>query len=106
MQHEIYENKYEVDKEFSEETVQSFGLERSDLPREAILAMLIRSVSEFNKWRLRYPWEMLALDDEDFEQAQLSGALLFGANLEGATFRGADMRGTNLINARLALTDL
>jgi len=34
-----------------------------------VIAMLRRSVSEFNEWRLRYPWEMLALDDEDFQQA-------------------------------------
>jgi len=106
MQGEGHENKYRLNEEISEEVARPFGLERSELPREEVIAMLRRSVSEFNEWRLRYPWEMLALDDEDFQQANLSGVLLFGANLEGTTFRGADMRRTNLINARLAFADL
>jgi len=60
------------------------------------LALLLRSVSEFNVWREDNPEEVVDLNGADLKRADLRGANLEGANLRGAFLKGANLRGAIL----------
>ena len=63
---------------------------------EQHLALLRRSVEEWNRWRAENPQAM-----PDLAGASLRGLDLSGANLAGAELTGADLRGTILSRSSL-----
>ncbi|AJT63035.3 hypothetical protein T261_1349 [Streptomyces lydicus] len=75
------------------------------------IAMLKRSVGEWNNWRKAHPGVRPALSGADFyhadlRRADLSGADLRGANLSGADLQGADLSGADLSGGLLVEADL
>ncbi len=80
------------------------------------LAMLKRSVKEWNAWRIKNYKIMVDLQGADLHGAKLARANLHStrlhitnltqADLRWADLRGADLRGANLFSAMLAKADL
>jgi hypothetical protein len=68
---------------------------------EPHLALLRRSVREWNRWRAENPQVTPDLADAGLRGLDLSGANLAGANLNRADLRGAVLRGCVLIGAEL-----
>jgi TIR domain/Pentapeptide repeats (8 copies) len=69
---------------------------------ESQVAMLKRSVEEWNEWRQRRSWRVTidpralgAVNEVDLSGANLAGTTLAGAILVGANLEGADLRGAN-----------
>jgi uncharacterized protein YjbI with pentapeptide repeats len=70
------------------------------------LALLRRSVKEWNAWREAHPHIKVNLSGADLSRANLSGAYLHRhlgeADLSGADLSGADLNGANLSGADLS----
>ncbi len=70
------------------------------------LAILKRSISDWNKWRQDNPYVPIDLSDADLTGADLEIANLGNADLHGATMVDAVMNGANLSYADLKDADL
>jgi uncharacterized protein YjbI with pentapeptide repeats len=66
------------------------------MQKDNLIAMLRRSVQEFNSWR----------EENRGERIDLKKADLFGANLKGADLSWASLVGANLCEVNLHLADL
>jgi len=70
------------------------------------LALLKRSVDEWNRWRNKNPTIEIDLSDADLRGATLIDANLHYANLMGVQLIGANLRGADFRNANLSGADL
>jgi uncharacterized protein YjbI with pentapeptide repeats len=70
------------------------------------VALLRKSVREWNEWRKANPELRVDLSGVDLSGAELSGANLSGADLSGAELRGAELRGANLWDGNLSEANL
>ena len=83
--------------------------EGSEMADKNQVAMLRRSVEEWNTWvsaRRKKWWLTPQMKRPDLQEANLSGANLSGAHLGGACLRGADLGGANLTKANLTRAGL
>ena len=76
------------------------------MTKKEIVAMLFRSVEEWNKWRRENPDILPNLSESDLRMADLRMADLRMANLRGADLRGANLRMANLRGADWQSHDL
>lgn len=70
------------------------------------VALLRRSVEEWNRWREENPQEMPELAGAGLRGLDLSGANLAGASLKGADLRGTILSGASLAGSKLAAANL
>ena len=73
---------------------------------EQHVALLRRSVEEWNRWRVENPQAVPDLADAGLRGLDLSGANLAGAELTGADLRGTILKGSSLAGTALAEANL
>ena len=70
------------------------------------IALLRRSVEEWNRWREENPLVLPELAGAGLRGLDLSGVNLAGADLKGADLRGTILSGASLAGSKLAASNL